>query len=151
VLLEMPTEEDMRSRFCKSPALQPAGDAATSEKEHPTFTIDFGSGIPEMVLGAAASEWILSLGASGRKDSDNWHDDDLGEKKGDWLAEKKAEDEDDMFLELFAVKGPSVVELSSWISIIAVADGMWMLPNYGRYHVPCTHNLLEDVLWSWGN
>jgi len=138
----------MRSRFCKSPALQLAGDAATSGKVHPTFTRDFGSGIPELLLGAATSRWILSLGASGCKDSDNWHDDDLGEKNGDWLAEKKAEDEDDMFLKLGVVKGPTVVELSSWISILEVTDGVWMFSDYRRYHVPCTWNLLEDELWN---
>lgn len=53
LLLEMPTEEDIRSSFCKSTELHPAGDADTSDKVHLTFTSEFGSGISEVVLEGA--------------------------------------------------------------------------------------------------
>jgi len=121
VLLEIPTEEDIRSSLCISPEVQAAGDAAaTSEIVH------FCSGTTELVLveAAAASRWILSFEASGLKVSDKWHDDVLGEKNGDWLAEKKAEDDEDIFLKLIAAKGPKVEELSSWTSILAVANNL---------------------------
>jgi hypothetical protein len=90
---------------------------------------------------ATASRLILSFESSGLKVSDKWHDDVLGEKKGDWLAEKKAEDDDDIFLKLIAAKGPKVEELSSWLSILAVANNLF--PNLGRYQIPCTNCLQQ--------
>ena len=139
----MPTEEDIRSSFCKSTELHPAGDADTSDKVHLTFTSEFGSGISEVVLEGAKPKWILLLGTSSLADSDNWHDDgDLGEKKGDWFAEKKAEDDDDIFLVVMAFKDPNM-GLSSWISMPALVRFPIMQDSK-------SHALNHTIyIWSW--
>ena len=49
----------------------------------------------------------------------NWHVGDLGEKKGDWFAEKNAEDEDDKFLKAVLGLGANL-ELSSPASIFLI-------------------------------
>lgn len=56
LLLEIPTEEDIRSSFCMSPELNPAGDADKSENAHLTLTSEFGSGISEVVLDGTKSK-----------------------------------------------------------------------------------------------
>lgn len=143
LLLEMPTEEDIRSSFCKSPELQPAGDADKSEKVLLTFTTDFGSGIPELVHGVAASKWVLSLGTSCLVDCDKWHGGDLGEKKGDWFAEKNAEEDDDIFLEVMAVKDPNI-ELSSRMSMLVV---VWFPITEDIESHTCTP-FIRNNLWN---
>lgn len=49
-------------------------------------------------------------------DSDGWDFGDLGEKKGDWIAETNADEEDDRFREVVADNAPNL-ELSCRSSI----------------------------------
>ena len=108
----MPVEEDIRSSCGKLLETPAAGAGDISDNTYLTFTRDSGSGIPELELRGSALKCRLSQLASDLVDSDNWHEGDLGEKKGDWFAEKNAEDDDDMFLKVVDCNAPNL-ELSS--------------------------------------
>ena len=76
-----------------------------------------------------------------RLDSDKWHVGDLGEKKGDWSAEKNTEDDDDIFLEVVAGKDPNL-ELSSLSSIFTSFSAIQ------RYQISCRCSTYEEPLWN---
>ena len=74
-------------------------------------------------------------------DSDKWHVGDLGEKKGDWFAEKNTEDDDDRFLEVVTGKDPNL-ELSSPSSIFT------NFSTIQRYQILCMRSSYEELLWN---
>lgn len=128
----MPSEEDIRSRFCISPELQTAGEADISERVLVSFTLEFCSGTPELVLGPARSKWVLLNGAD-LVESDKWHDGDLGEKKGDWFAEKKNR------RRWWHIPCGHGFQRPLFLNIIHA--GIGMIPNYGRHQIPCKHTI----------
>lgn len=112
----MPVEDVIRLNFWKSFAMPETGSLVISAKASLVFARHSGSGIPELELRGSPLRWVLSYWASERVDSDTWHVGDLGEKKGDWFAEKNADDEDEI-LDVVTGNNPNL-ELSSRRSIL---------------------------------
>lgn len=126
MLLKMPVEEPTQSNFWELLEIHVAGAGEMSDNACLTFDTISGWRIPELLRGSTLNG-KLSHGAPDLVDSDNWNDDDLGEKKGDWFAEKNAEDDDDISLKVVG-KEPNL-QLSSPEAILKKMSYILQMPK----------------------
>lgn len=101
------------STFQKSFEVQAAETWQTSFEANLTFVKDSGSGVSGHVFVLAPWHGLSEC-------VDNRPVGDLGEKKGDWFAEKNVEEDDERFLNVVLGNDPNL-ELSAWRSIFTIS------------------------------